>query len=183
MYGLGPGIALGSIRVYRSKLRDPQTSSFSVLPGVPQRWTHHVLTHRSFTLFHIWFRKPKYFNILLLISTGKNVHACTSNIHQDGDSKEKGAKRTSPGGDFIRKAKTDQTCKKGGYAEQKLHQPPKKHKNSRGAKVAATKEKRENSTSGTYLVGRARIWTTRRTASADRSAQLDCTRKCPPARI
>ena len=36
MCGLGPGIALGSTRVYRSLWRDPQTSSLFVLlsPGV-----------------------------------------------------------------------------------------------------------------------------------------------------
>ena len=80
MFGLGPGVALGSTRVYRSVWRDPQTSSFYLLgatllecpgvPSVPLSWTHHVLTHTEHSLSFIFgFYRTKYFNILLLIST------------------------------------------------------------------------------------------------------------------
>ena len=79
MFGLGPGVALGSTRVYRSVWRDPQTSSFYFsgatplecpgVPSVPLRWTH-VLAHTEHSLSFIFgFCQTKYFNILLLIST------------------------------------------------------------------------------------------------------------------
>ena len=71
MCGLDPGIALGSTRVYG-------TSSLFVLLspecGLPPRSaapTYAVFSDRTSTFFHIWFRQTKYFNIVLLISTGK----------------------------------------------------------------------------------------------------------------
>jgi hypothetical protein len=79
--GLGPGIALGSTRVFRSVWRDPQISSFYLpgatplecpgFPSVPLRWTHHVLAHTTehSLSFIFGFCQIKYFNILLLILT------------------------------------------------------------------------------------------------------------------
>jgi len=64
MYGLDPGVALGSTRVYRSVWRDPQTSSF-YLPGCPQRAatldSSCAHTHGAFTFFHIWFLSNQIF--------------------------------------------------------------------------------------------------------------------------
>ena len=135
------------------------------------------------TFFHIWFLQNQIFQFCPLDFDRKNVHACTSNIHQDGDSKEAAAKGTSPGGDPIGKAKNSKTRKKGGYAKKKHRNPQKARKNSGDTEVANTAKKRKCRSCRAYPIGRARIWTTRRTASANRSAQLDRTRKCPPPRI
>jgi hypothetical protein len=77
MCGLGPGIALGSTRVYLSLWRDPQYSSL-YFPGLCARVSPTnrnvrgmvcALSHRVSTFFHIWFSQTKYFNSVTLIST------------------------------------------------------------------------------------------------------------------
>ena len=87
MYGMDPGVALGSTLVYRSLWRDPRNSCLYLLsatfpdwPGFPnnkslhprtrQGWTHYVLRHILPSLsFTFGFFKTKSFNNLLLIST------------------------------------------------------------------------------------------------------------------
>jgi ethanolamine ammonia-lyase small subunit len=61
--------------------------------------------------------QTKYFNSFPLISTGKNVHTCASNIHQDGDPRKAAAKGTLPERDPIKKAKSGKTCKKESHVE------------------------------------------------------------------
>ncbi len=86
MYGLDPGIALGSTRVYLSLWRDPRYSSLyfpgatsPVCPGLPKQRTATptyavrlgpscALSHRVFTFFHIWFSQNQIFQYPLLIS-------------------------------------------------------------------------------------------------------------------
>ncbi len=100
---------------------------FPCVPGSPQQTATPTyaarldpscaLSHRVSTFFHIWFSQNKYLNSVPLISTGKNVHTCASNIHQDGDPRKAAAKGTLPGRDPTKKAKSSKTCKKNGYVE------------------------------------------------------------------
>ena len=163
-------------------IREPRVYLY-YFSGAPMFCSAHVrgLLDRS-TFFHIWFLQNQIFQFCPLDFDRKNVHACTSNIHQYGDSKEAAAKGTSPGGDPIGKAKNSKTRKKGGYAKKKHRNPQKARKNSGVTEVANTAKKRKCRSCRAYPLGRARIWTTSGNASANRSAQLDRTRKCPPPR-
>ena len=97
---------------FYSGIREPRVYLYHFPPecaGPPcsAASTYAVSLDRS-NFFHIWFLQNQIFQYCPLDFDRKNVYACTSNIHQDGVSKEVTAK----GGDPIGGANTAKRAKK-----------------------------------------------------------------------
>ena len=140
---------------------------------------------RTSTFFHIWFRQTKYFNIVLLISTGK-MSTRTPVVFTKMETRKKRERNETlveevpPPKEKLNKKppkKVTKPLKSTATYLQKARKKP------GVTKVTNTTEKRNCSSCRADTIGRARIWTTGRTTSAKRSTQLDRTRKCPPPRI
>ena len=191
MYGLGPGpghrprlnsclsvYMAGTVNLEFICTTFPLSARGPHVPLRPRTWSLQI----DPLSFIFGFIKTKYFNFVPLISTGKMSTRApvifTKMVTRKKPQQKETLPEEIPTGERItaKRAKKVATPRKNTAS-------PKKRARTPAIPKSQHRGKRNCRSCRAYPVGRVRIWTTRRTARANRSAQLDRTRKCPPPSI